>query len=451
MNIRIITGLCVLSVGMLTGQMRKWTLEECVRYAEDNNLTIQQFELDLQNAEIDKSDAIGTFIPNLNGQLSGGGNKGFTIDPSSNRPTTEAITTANGSITSAVTLFDGLRNVNRLRRAKMNALANEYRLDNLKDDIRLNVAVAYLQVLSNKETLKVSRAQFAATQQDLDRTRAQVEEGVLPEGDLLEVQATAANQEQQIINNENEVLLSRIALAQLLQITDYQNFDIADEDYDVPSSDVLDNSPKVIFQKALEWRNDIKFSEINVELAKKDLQIAKGANSPTLGAFFNYATRYSSNLVLPDPDNPGGTYTPNFGDQLWILDGIAYGARIDIPLLNGFNTRNSVKRSEIDVRRAELQLEQDKLDLETNVNQSYVDVLNAAKNYEAAVKTLEARQLSYDYAKERYEVGLLNAFDFGVAQARVDNAMAEVIRTKYLYIFRIKVIEFYFGLPITLN
>ncbi len=451
MKIRIITALFVLTAGMLSGQVRKWTLKECVRYAEDNNLTIQQFELDLENAEIDKSDAIGNFIPNLNGQLSGGGNKGFTIDPSSNRPTTEAINTANGSITSAVSLFDGLRNVNQLRRAKMNALSNEYRLQNLKDDIRLNVAVAYLQVLSDKETLKVSRAQLAATQQDLDRTRAQVEEGVLPDGDLLEVQATAANQEQQIINNENAVLLSRIALAQLLQITDYQNFDVADEDYDVPPSDVLDNSPKVIFEKALAWRNDIKVSEMNVELAEQDLKIAKGAQSPTLGAFFNYATRYSSNLVLPDPDNPGQTYTPNFGDQLWILDGISYGARIDIPFLNGFSTRNSIKRSQIDVKRAELQLEQDKLDLETNVNQAYVDVLNAAKNYEAAVKTLEARELSYDYAKERYEVGLLNAFDFGVAQARVDNAKAEVIRTKYLYIFRIKVIEFYFGLPITLN
>jgi len=451
MKIRIITALCVLSVGMLTGQMRKWTLEECVRYAEDNNLTIQQFELDLENAQIDKSDAIGNFIPNLNGQLSGGGNNGFTIDPSSNLPTNEGINTANGGITTSMNLFDGLRNVNRVRRAKMNALANEYRLQNLKDDIRLNVAVAYLQILSDKETLKVSRAQFAATQQDLDRTRAQVEEGVLPEGDLLEVQATAADQEQQIINNENSVLLSRIALAQLLQITDYQNFDIADEDYDVPPSDVLDNSPKVIFQKALEWRNDIKFSEMNVELAEQDLKIAKGARSPTLGAFFNYSTRYSSNFVLPDPDNPGGVIEPGFGDQLWILDGTSYGARIDIPFLNGFNVRNNIKRSEIDVKRAELQLAQDKLDLETNVNQSYVDVLNAAKNYEAAVKTLEARQLSYDYAKERYEVGLLNAFDFGVAQARVDNAMAEVIRTKYFYIFRIKVIEFYFGLPITLN
>lgn len=451
MKIRILIFLCLLSTGLLTGQMRKWTLEECVRYAEDNNLTIQQFELDLENALIDKSDAIGNFLPGLNGQLSGGGNSGFTIDPSSNRPTTQSITTANGGITSTVNLFDGLRNFNQLRRAKMNALSNEYRLQNLKDDIRLNVAVAYLQVLSNKETLKVSKAQYEATRQDLERTKAQVEEGVLPEGDLLEVQATAANQEQQIINNENQVVLSRIALAQLLQITDYENFDVVDVDYQVPPSDVLANSPKVIFDKALEWRKDIKFSEMNVELAKKDLQIAKGAQSPTLGAFFQYNTRYSSNLVLPDPDNPGQTYTPTFADQLWILDGISYGAQINIPFLNGFNTRNNIKRSQIGVKRAELQLEQDKLDLETNVNQAYVDVKNAAKNYEAAVKTLQARELSFDYARERYEVGLLNAFDFGVAQTRVDNAKAEVIRTKYDYIFRIKVLEFYFGLPIVLN
>lgn len=451
MKIRIITALCLLTAGLLSGQVRKWTLEECVRYAEDNNLTIQQFELDLENAEIDRSDAIGNFIPNLNGSLSGGGNTGFTIDPASNLPTNQGINTANGGITTSMNLFDGLRNVNQLRRSKMNALANEYRLQNLRDDIRLNVAVAYLQVLSDKETLKVSRAQYAATEQDVERTRAQVEEGVLPEGDLIEVQATAATQEQQIVNNENAVLLSRIALAQLLQITDYQNFDIADEDYEVPPSEVLNNSPKVIYEKALDWRNDIKFSEMNVELAEQDLKIAKGARSPTLGAFFNYSTRYSSNFVLPDPDNPGGIIEPGFGDQLWILDGTSYGARIDVPFLNGFSVRNNIKRSEIDVKRAELQLEQDKLTLENNVNQAYVDVLNAAKNYEAAVKTLEARELSYEYARERYEVGLLNAFDFGVAQARVDNAKAEVIRTKYLYIFRIKVLEFYFGLPISLD
>jgi outer membrane protein len=446
MKLRIITAICLLSLGMLSGQMRKWTLEECVYYAVENNLTVQQFELDLQNAEIDRSDAIGGLLPQVNASLQAGGNTGLTFDPTTNQPTNTTIQTATGNTQASINLFDGLRNVNRIRRADMNELANQYRLDDLKDDIRLNVANAYLQVLSNKESLKVFRAQYAVSEQDLTRIQAQVEEGVLPQGDLLEIQATAANQEQQIVNGENQVLLSRISLAQLLQITDYENFDIADEDFDVPPSEVLQNSPKTIFEKAMTFRNDIKFSESNVELAEQDLKISKGAYLPTLAAFFNYSTRYSSEFRDPTTGEDVG-----FGDQLWLNDGIFYGARIDVPIFNGLNTRNSVKRSEIDLMRAELQLEQDKLNLENEINQAYVAVQNSAKTYEAAQKTLAARQLAFEYARERYEVGLLNAFDFGQAQARVENAEAEVIRSKYDYIFRIKVLEFYFGLPISLQ
>ena len=446
MKLRIITAFCLLSLGMLSGQVKKWTLEECVIYAVENNLSVKQAELDLKNAELDKSEAISGLLPNINAQLQAGGNTGLTFDPTTNQPTNTTIQTATGNTTAAVNLFDGLRNYNALRRADMNKLANQYRLDDLKDDIRLNVALAYLQIISNKETLKVSRFLYKATEQDLERTKVQVEEGVLPQGDLLEIQATAASQEQQIVNGENQVLLSRISLAQLLQITDYENFDVADEEYDVPPSDVLMNSPREIYEKALTIRNDIKASEAFVELADKDLRIAKGAYMPTLEAFFNYSTRYSSEFRDPLTGDD-----VSFGDQLWLNDGIFYGARINVPIFNGLNVRNSVKRSEIDLERAELQFEQDKLELETNVNQAYVDVKNSAKNYEAALKTLEARRLSYEYAKERYEVGLLNAFDFGVAQARVDNAAAEVIRTKYDYIFRIKLVEFYFGLPLTLN
>ena len=446
MKLRIITALCLLSLGMLSGQVKKWTLEECVIYAVENNLSVQQAELDLRNAALDKSEAISALLPNVNAQLQFGGNTGLTFDPVTNQPTNQTIQTATGNTTAAVNLFDGLRNYNALRRADMNKLANQYRLDDLKDDIRLNVALTYLQILSNKETLKVSRALYKATEQDLERTKAQVEEGVLPKGDLLEIQATAASQEQQIVNGENQVILSRISLAQLLQITDYESFDVADEDYEVPPSDVLMNSPREIYEKALTFRNDIRASEAFVDLADKDLKIAKGAYMPTLEAFFNYSTRYSSEFR--DPITGGDV---DFGNQLWLNDGIFYGARLNVPIFNGLNVRNSVKRSQIDLERAELQFEQDKLELETNINQAYVDVKNSAKNYEAALKTFDARVLSYEYAKERYEVGLLNAFDFGVAQARVDNAAAEVIRTKYDYIFRIKLVEFYFGLPLTLN
>jgi outer membrane protein len=322
-------------------------------------------------------------------------------------------------------------------------------LDDLKDDIRLNVANAYLQILSNKEALIVFRAQYAVTEQDLKRTEELVEAGVVPEGDLLEVQATAANLEQQIVNTENLVLISTINLAQLLQITDYENFDIADVDYEVPPSDILNKSAKEIFAEALTFRNDIKFSESSIDLAVKDLAIAKGAKYPTLGAFFNYNTRYSDQERFNNVT--GMLEAESFGDQLWMNDGISYGAQLNIPIFNGFSVRNNIKRAQINVQKAELQLEQDKLDLETNINQAYVDVRSFSKAYVAAQKTAEARRLAYEYAKERYEVGLMNAFDFSQAQSRVDDAEAAVVRAKYDYIFRIKVLEFYFGVPMELE
>lgn len=441
--------LLLFAVTVSTAQMRKWTLQECVEYAVEHNLTIEQFELDLENAKIDKSDALGDMLPTLNGSTSASSNTGFSINPTNNLPTNSTAFNVNASLSSNVTLFNGLRNVYQLNRAKMNAIANQYRLDNLKDDIRLNVANSYLQVLSSKEQLKTFKAQFAVTEQDLKKTKELVESGVLPRGDLLEIEATAANQEQQIVNGEGNVLIARVGLAQLLQITDYENFDIAEEEFAIPPSDILKNSAKVIFDKALTFRNDIKLSESNVELAKQDLKIAKGAYLPTLGAFFQYGSRYSD--VTQIPDGNGGVYTPNFTDQLWIFDGISYGAQLNVPIFNGWSTRNNVKRSKITLEKAKLQFEQDKLDLENTIQQAYVDVSTFEKAYVAALKTLEARTLAYDYAKERYDNGLMNAFDFGQAQARVDNAKADVIRTKYDYIFRLKILEFYFGLPIALN
>ncbi len=434
--------LALFAVGV-QAQTKKWTLVECVEYAIQNNITVEQFELDLENARIDKSDALGNFLPTLSGSATVSERSGLVVDPQTNIITSATILNVSPSLTSNMTVFDGLRNIHRASRAKINEIANQYRLEDLKDDIRLRVANAYLQVLSNKEALKVAQAQYKVTEQDLLRTRELVESGVVPKGDLLEIEATAANQEQQIVNNEALVLISRIGLAQLLLITDYENFDIAEESFDVPFSDILDNSAKVIFDKALTFRNDIKLSEANVQLAEKDLQIARGAALPTLGAFLNYSSFYTENSVTPN--------ILDFQTQLENNDGISYGLSLNVPVFNGFSTRNSIKRNKINVLRTKLQFEQDKLDLENTINQAYVDVTTFRKSYEAAQKTLDARKLAYDYAKERFDVGLMNAFEFGQAQARLDNAYATVIRTKYDYIFRLKILEFYFGVPLSLD
>src|SRR6056297_2721135 len=292
-------------------QAKKWTLEECVVYAVENNLSVAQFELDLENAQIDKSDAVGDFLPTLNGNTSYSSNTGFSINPTTNLPTNTTQNNVSAGLTTAVTLFDGLRNVHRLNRAKINAIANQYRLEDLKDDIRLSVANSYLQVLSNKEALNVAKAQFKATEQDLNRINELVDAGVVPRGDLLDIQATAATQQQQIVNTEGNLRISKISLAQLLQIRDYEKFDVSDETFEIPVSDVLNNSPSTTVTKGLDFRNDIKLFKSEIDLA-----IQKGALIPTIGAFFNYNTRYSDVAQIPGPPvvegGPPVFFTPTF-------------------------------------------------------------------------------------------------------------------------------------------
>jgi len=449
MKFKLTALLFLFTLGTIVAQQKKWTLQECVSHAIENNLSIEQFELDLENVQIDESDALGNFLPNLNGQIRASGNRGLSSDPITGRNFTEGIFSMNGNLSSNVTLFNGLQNRNQMRRAKMNAIAGQYRLDDLKDDIRLNVALSYLNILSNKESLKVFEGQYEVTGQDLKRTNELVASGVVPRGDLLEIEATSANLEQQIVNAQNQVTISRITLAQLLQITDYVNFDIADEAFEIPPSDIMENTAKTIFDKALTFRNDIKLAESGVALAEKDLDISKGARYPTLSAFFNYNASYSSRKQF-DPITQT-SFRFDLIDQLWLFDGIVYGGQLNIPIFNGFSVKNNIKRSRINVDKAKVQLEQDKLALETNINQAYVDVNSFYKSYQAAEKTVEARRLAYQYSKERFDVGLMNTFDFSQAQSRVDNAEADMIRTKYDYIFRLKVLEFYFGIPITLN
>ncbi|KPM31374.1 RND efflux system, outer membrane lipoprotein CmeC [Croceitalea dokdonensis DOKDO 023] len=452
MKLKVTFAILFCAAFITQAQMKKWTLEECVNYAVENNLTIEQFELNLENVQIDEVDAWGNFIPNLTANTVASERSGLVTNPNTNIIEPGQIFSTSAGINSGITLFDGLRNIYQLQRAKLNAIATQYGLEDLKDDIRLNVAEAYLQVLSNKEALKVAQAQYQVTEQDLKRTKELVESGVLPRGDLLDIEATAATQEQQIVNGEAQVLIAKVNLAQLLQITDYQNFDVADESYEVPPSEIMATSPETIFAKALTFRNDIKLSEANIDIANKDLQIAKGARYPTLNAFFNYNTFYT-NQFRTIPDGMGGfiPFRADFIDQLWLNDGISYGFQLNVPIFNGFSTENSIKRSKIDVKRAELQLEQTKLELENTIQQAHVNVATFGKAYEAAQKTLDARKLAYDYAKERYEAGLLNSFDFGQAQARVDNAEASVIRSKYDYIFRLKILEFFYGVPLSLE
>ena len=470
----LLTAVFLSSSFLSFSQEQEWTLQECIEYALENNISVKQSQLDVDLADIQISDAFGNFLPGVNASASNSWNTGLTQNVTTGILQTQTTRNFSAGVTAGLTLFDGLRNFKQYQYAKMAKLASEYSLEQMKDDIALFVANAYLQVLFNKENLKVIEAQHEITLEQLERAEALVEAGVLPKGDLLEIKATAANEVQRMIVAENQIKISLVSLAQLLLIEDYENFDIAERDYDVFGSEILEVPVSEVIEAAEEERYEVKVAEMNTELARKEVEIARGAYWPTLAAFFNYNTRESGTGRLIsaglDPDEPYRqigfveateeiVVAPNmateigsplpFFEQLQLNDGISYGVQLSVPIFNGFATRNQVKRSKVNVLRSEYQLEQTKLDLEANVYQAYTDARGALKAYEAALIALEAQLLAYDYATERYNVGMTNAFDFSQAKFNLENAQSEVVRTKYDYIFKLKVLELYFGVPIT--
>jgi len=468
----------VLFLGISTqAQNKKWTLKECVQHALENNISIKQSELDLKVTEADKLSAVGNFLPSLNAGASLSENTGLSFNPVTNNAQTTTFLSATGNINVGYTLFDGLQNIRQVQRAKLAKLSAEYRLDKMKDDIALFVANAYLTILVNKANLESANAQNLVTIEQIDRTNALVDAGTLPRGDLLEIEATNASELQNIANLENAVTISKINLAQLLQLKEYQSFDILDEGYDVVLNEISEKPVSEIIASAAENRSEVKIAEQSVALAEKDLQIAKAGYMPTLSAFFGYNTRYTdatSFIQMTDPDNPISTAPigvvqetgqvvvgefPNtvarevgaepFGEQIYLNDGISYGLQLNIPIFNGFSVKSNVMRNKVNVARTKYQLEQAKLDLESNVYQAYVDAKGSLKAYEAAEKALESQELAYQYAKDRYDVGLTNAFDFSQSKVRFDNATIALNQAKYDYIFKLKVLELYFGVEPT--
>jgi outer membrane protein len=465
-----------LVVFQLQAQEKKWTLQECVDYAIKNNISVQSSALDLQTAGIAKKDAIGNFLPNFNASASHSWNVGLNQNITTGLLENQTTQFTSAGLNVSVDLFKGLQNQNQLRRSNLSIIASQYQLLKMQEDIALNVANAYLQILFNKENVKVQKQQLTFNESQLQRTTELVNAGQVPQGDLLDIKASVASDKQRLIAAENALLISKLSLAQLLRIEDFQSFDISEEQLDVFDSVIMNESPNAVIEKAKETRTELKIAESNLEIAKKDISIARGAYLPSIVGFYSFNTRaaYFDRIVgfQPNTTNPtsvigfvDGTgqavlqpnFSPILGGPLSVWEqfdnnkGQNFGVQMNIPIFNGFATRNNVQRSKVAFERAKLNYDQQNLDLERNVYTAFTDTKAAKESYEAALQTLEARTLSFNYAKDRYEVGLMNVFDFNQAQTLLVNAQSEVLRTKYDYIFRTKILEFYFGIPLIQN
>lgn len=460
----------------IQAQSKKWTLEECVTYAIQNNISIKQSELDSKMALIDKKSAVGRFLPSLNASASHSWNIGLNQDITTGllQNKTTQFTSAGANV--GIDIYRGLQNQNTLRKANLSIVAAKYQLVKMQEDVALNVANAFLQVLFNKENLKVQKEQLRINEKQYVRSEELVKVGSIPRGDLLDVKATLALNNQNVITAENSLLISKLSLSHLLQLKDFENFDVVDDTDVKDENNIMAQTPSAIYEKAFEGRTELKIARTNLEIAEKNVAIAKGAFQPTLQGFYSFNSRvaYSDRVtgVIPSTSNPTsivgfveGTnqnvLSPNFTrvlgnpapffDQFNTNKGQSFGMQLSVPVFNGFSARNNVERSKVSLEQSKIAVEQQNLDLQRNVYTAFADAKGALNAYESSVAALEARQGAYNYATEKYSVGLMNSFDFNQSQTLLTNAQSEVLRTKYDYIFKIKILEFYFGIPLIKN
>jgi outer membrane protein len=433
----------------IQAQTKKWTLEECVKYAIDNNISIKQTELDTKTADIGKKDAIGNFIPSLNSNASHSWNVGLNQDPTTGLLRNQTTQYSSFGAGVGVDIYKGMQNQNALRKANLSIIAAKYQLTKMQEDVALNVANAFLQVLFNKENLKVQQEQLTINEKQLTRSEELVKAGSVPRGDLLDIKATVASDHQKVIAAENSLLISKLSLAQLLQLKEFYDFDVTDETTAKDENNILAQTPVAIYEKAKEERTELKIAKTNLEIAEKNVSIAKGNYQPTLQGFYNFNTRISyadtyslvNGVLTAQPAAP-------FGQQFTDNKGQAFGAQLSIPIFNGFSARNNVERSKVNLEKSKIAVEQEELNLQRNVYTAFTDAKGGLNAYESSLVALDARQEAYNYAKEKYAVGMMNSFDFNQSQTLLSAAQSEVLRTKYDYIFKIKILEFYFGIPI---
>jgi outer membrane protein len=449
----VLTAIAVLVIGVGSAlAQEEWSLERCITYAIENNIQIKQSALQVESAKYDKTQSLAQMFPDLNTNVSFNTNFGRNIDPGTNQFVNEQVNSNNFNVGSGVTLFNGLRLLNTLKRSQLDLLAAEYDMQGLTNDISMNIATSFLQVMFNEELLYVAQEQVAISSEQLDRTKKLVDAGSLPEGNLFDVEAQLASNQLQVINAENALSASLLVLKQMLNLPASESFSIERPDVDSPLEGLEGRTVGTVYDHALNNWPQIKSRETNLESARRSEKIAFATYTPTLSASASIGTFYSSAFEDVEFVNGELVRTPVvYGNQLDRNLSERIGVNLSIPIFNGLSSRTAVKQARLGRINAELQLQDQKNQLYASVQQAYNDATAAKRQFDASDKSLRATERAFQYAEQRYQVGMMNSLEFNTASNNLARVRSERLRAKYDYIFKMKVLDFYQGKPITFD
>ena len=416
-----------------------WSLEDCIDYALKNNISLKQSEL---NIELNKNEYFQSkmeLLLSVNISNSFNNNRGRYINPFTNEFDEEISSSLNLSYNSNFSLFNGFKNINQIKKAANESLKSIYDLESAQNDLISSIALSYLQILFNEELYQTSQSQLDLTKNQENRIQTLVEAGSMAQGELLNIQSQLALEEQQLIQAENQLNLSKLQLAQLLELDQYENLNILKLNIKIPIFKIQNNI-NTDYAIALNKQSSIKSSELQINSAIYDLKIAKANYLPNLSIGYRISTLYL--------DNVNDMFT--FNEQLENNQQSAIYLSLNIPIFNKWSVRNSVAQSRIQIENSQLNAQQAKNQLRKNMEQAYADQLAAYKKYQATQKAVIAFKEAFSYINERYELGMVNSYEFSESKNKLITAESDELRAKYDLIFKVKLYEFYTSLKFEL-
>jgi len=436
----------ILGLGSVVAQ-KVWTLQECVNYALENNIQIKQSRLQTQTAEINLLQSKLDFAPSANAGVNMNYNFGRNVDPVTNIYSNQQSMNNNYNLNGRLDLFKGMQKWNTFKKNEIDYKASVYQSEEMENSISLTLTGAYLKILFNHEMLLVAKKQMEVTNAQIDRTSKLVEAGTLPKGDLLEIQAQGATEESNLIKAENNLAFAYLDLKQILDLPASEALEIDRPDIQV-SKELQIIPSEQVYANAVDIMPEIKSGELYVESAERSVNIAKGTLYPSLSVSGGIGTNFNDKQreSILDPNSPIMSY----GDQLKNNRGEYITVSLNIPIFNGYSSRSYVNKAKVQRISRNFDLDLRKNELRKNIEQKYHDAIAAYKTYNANKISVESLSESFKYTEEKFTIGMVNSVDYSIAKIKLTQAQSELLRAKYDYIFKTKILDFYMGIPLSL-
>lgn len=464
----------ILGFQVVSQAQEKWSLEKCISYAIENNLQIKIQELSKQSNEASYLKNKMNFLPTLNASANQGYSLGRSIDALTNEFAESNVRSNNFALSSSWNIFGGLQNVNNLRQSYYTLQAGLMDLEKAKNDVALNVASFYLEILLAEELYQVAINQQHLSQIQVNRTKKLYQAGSVAMGNYLEMESQLASDEMQVVTAKNSLDLAKLSLVQLLELGINDSIDIEKPVLADPDTVFPTINPQQIYEEAKRNLPNMKSVEFKMLAAEKGLAAARGYRSPRLSLSGTWATGYSSQRqsitgMFPDTyisgfvDDGSGNQLPvytyyykynykttDLNQQLKDNVSKSLSINLTIPIFNNWQANNAVSTAKINALNAKYQYDVADNQLLKEIRQAYNDAIAAYKKYMASKKAEKAASESFKYTEQRFNIGLTNTYDFNLSKTNLIKTQSEAVKSKFEYIFKLKILDFYSGKPFKL-